>query len=167
MSMVFGVTAEADGLHDANSRKANDAFSHIDQHEPEDKQPATGSGITRKLQDRMAVIQRQTNKHIIEQVTVPAGGSAAGQPGGAVKILGSQKGRQWVMLQCPTGAPASVVISHNSDTLEETTPNGWVLPAGGQPIMLYTEAAIYAISATVGTATTLNVASGWYRPDEF
>lgn len=159
MSMVFGVHAEAgQGLHDQNSYKANDAFDHIDQPDPETRPTQPHNGINRNPKDRMPVINRAANKHVIEQVNIPANS--------AVKILGSQKGRQWVMVQCPTGAAAAVVLSHNADTLEEGTPNGWVLTAGGQPITFPSEAKIYAISATPGTPTSLNLAQGFFLSDE-
>lgn len=163
MSMVFGAGVEG-GYHDQNSHDASHAYQIAPDSETVKQPPPKPNSSHASFDERLAIDQRSANRHILEQVEIPD--AQHGVPGGAIKILGAQKGRKWVLLQCPTGAAASVVISHNADTLEQATPNGYVLTAGSNPVKFESEAAIYAITGTPGTSTVLNMAQGFAVPDE-
>lgn len=154
MSMVFGVTAERANV-DRNVTHADDLLES-DPQVP--SQHNKSNAITRSASDALATVERQANRLII---------SANNVGNNPVKIVDSQKGRRFVILQVPTGAAASVVISHSADSLTETIPSGFELAAGSQPLKIETESAIWAISKTAGTDSTIETIVGNLLPDEF
>lgn len=143
------------GHHDSQSMQAPAAFDHLDQ-PPRETLPSGSPDALKKSPDKATpVVERVSNRLIISNVGIPASGDA-------VKLVDKQKGRQFVILQVPTGAAAPVLIHHSAQGIEQapSAQNGWVLTAGANPLIIPTEATIWAATGTNGTATNVQIIVG-------
>jgi len=164
-----GTDPEYGGLHQHRQmHTAPAAWDHIDQPNPPPITQATHPGkkaFEVQPSQSMPVLQRSVNHHSFS--AIPIAGTLVSTQGPA-ELVSSQKGRAFIIVDCPSSNTKGVYISEQKDALVAAVPLAWLLLPADPPMIIPTEDALWFIAQS-GAAQTdvVQICVGWYKTDEF
>lgn len=155
------------GYHKSQNETAPNAWDHLDQASTTNdgiRPKALQNSITVSPHEAFAVIERSANKHTIR--AIPIAGTLVSTQGPS-ELVENQKGRKFIVIQCPTTNTKGVYLSEEKDSLDSNPPTGWLLSPGDPPLKLETEDALWFKAVTGAVATdVVQIYVAWHRADK-
>lgn len=167
IDLVFDPQEESPGgYHQTHHQTAPGAWDHLNQaqNEPDNLRPkALHNALQVPPTEAMSVFQRSPNRHTIR--ALPIAGTLLDTQGPS-ELVENQKGRAYLIVQCPSTNTKGIFISEEKDSLDSNPPVGWHLAPNDPPLTIHTEDTLW-YKADVGAASTdtVQLCVAWSRGD--
>jgi|SRR5215831_3107199 len=171
IDLVFdpdGTDPEYGGMHQHRQTQiAPGAWDHLDQHAKPTPplRESLRDALTVPPNHALSVLQRSVNHCTFS--AIPISGTLSSTQGPA-ELVSAQKGRAFVIVDCPPSNSKGVFISDQKDALVAAVPLAWLLTPADPHLFIPSEDQLWFMAQSGAVATdVVQICVGWYKPDEF